>query len=171
MYFEITQTIGEVAGALVGFVGVVFVLGGRALRSLTPIEQSGMRHLLIGSIGTLLLAVLTLILLAAIAEESAWRVSAGLTGVWALAGSTKAMTEELRGEHSLPAPINWGLPITAMSFGVGGVLAAAGVRPEFAPLLSVSTMFLGLIVAVSYFVSLLTAYHNADASAEAVERD
>jgi hypothetical protein len=171
MYFEITQTIGEVAGALVGFVGVVFVLGGRSLRSLTPTEQSGMRHLLIGSIGTLLLAVLTLILVAAMAEESAWRLSAALTGVWALAGSTKAMTEELRGEHSLPVPINWGLPITAMSFGVGGVLAAVGVWPDVAPLLSVSTMFLGLIVAVSYFVSLLTGYHNTGGPAEATDRD
>ena len=118
MFFQITQTIAEVAGALLGFIGVVFVLGGRAMRSLTPIERSGMRHLLIGSIGTLLLSIITLILLAALSEEVAWRISAALLAIYALSGSTKAMTEELRGEHSLPAPFNWGLPITAMSLGV-----------------------------------------------------
>ncbi|MEE2847084.1 MAG: hypothetical protein VX956_11450 [Gemmatimonadota bacterium] len=162
MFFQITQTIAEVAGALLGFIGVVFVLGGRAMRSLTPIERSGMRHLLIGSIGTLLLSIITLILLAALSEEVAWRISAALLAIYALSGSTKAMTEELRGEHSLPAPFNWGLPITAMSLGVGGLLAAANVLPDMAPVLSVSTMLLGLIVATTYFVSLLTGYHDLD---------
>ena len=83
-----------------------------------------MRHLLIGSIGTLLLAVLTLILLGAIAEESAWRVSAALTGVWALAGSTKAMTEELRAYFAAPP----GKGVLIATVGEGSAADKAGLR-------------------------------------------
>ena len=40
MYCGIMRTIPEVAGALIGFVGDVFVLGDRAMWSLTPNEKS-----------------------------------------------------------------------------------------------------------------------------------
>ena len=107
MFIEIVQTIAEVAGALIGFIGVVFVLGRRAERTLTLHEKSGILHLLIGSVGTLLLAILVMILLAAFdGQNFAWRIGAGIIAVWIFVGSINAIREELRGEHSLPMPSN-----------------------------------------------------------------
>ena len=78
MYFEVAQTIAEVAGALTGFVGIVFILGNRAGRKLSARERSGLRHLLIGSVGTLLLAVLSMVLVTALDPALAWRISASV---------------------------------------------------------------------------------------------
>ena len=57
LYIEIVKTIAEIAGALVGFVGIVFILGRRSERKLTVYEKNGLFHLLIGSVGTLLLSI------------------------------------------------------------------------------------------------------------------
>ena len=51
MYVEIVKTIAEIAGGLVGFVGIVFILGRRSERKLTVYEKNGLFHLLIGSVG------------------------------------------------------------------------------------------------------------------------
>ena len=167
MYFEIIQVMAEVAGALIGFVGVVFVLGGRAVRSLTTVERNGMLHLLIGSIGTLLVSITTMILLAALGEDLAWRISAGICAVYAFSGATKAIGEELAGTHSLPVPFNWALPILALCAGSASAAAAAGMLPGYAALTTVLTMLMGLVVAVTYFVSLLTGYYGPDQSPDA----
>ena len=166
MYFEITQTIAEVAGALTGFVGVVFVLGGRAMRSLTSVERNGMLHLLIGSVGALLISIATMILVAALDDALAWRIAAGICAAYALTGASKAISEEVQGTHSLPMPFNWALPCIAITVGSASALAAADVLPGYAALTSVLTMLIGLLVAVTYFVSLLTGYHGNDESAD-----
>lgn len=162
MYFEVVKTIAEVSGALIGFIGVVFVLGGRAVRELNVSEKSGLRHLLIGSVGTLLISVLVMILLAVFEEGMpAWRIGNGIIAIWVFAGSTTAIREELRGEHSLPVPINWALPITALGFVIFNAVTAAGGLDGMAPVACVSALLLGLVVAIAYFISLLTGYFES----------
>jgi hypothetical protein len=163
MFFEVAQTIAEISGALIGFVGVVFVLGGRADRILAPVERSGLFHLLVGSVGALLLSVTTMIAVAALEEGFAWRISAGVAAAWTFSGAAKAIIEELRGEHSLPTPINWLLPIAAFCVGAFN-LAAATYVPHLAPLSSVLAMLTGLVVAITYFISLLTGHSGSSAT-------
>ena len=157
MYVEILKTIAEIAGGLVGFVGIVFILGRRSERNLTTYEKNGLFHLLIGSVGTLLLSIVLMILVASIENtDTAWRIGAGLLATYVFFGSTNAIREELRGEHSLPAPFNWILPITAQLLSLFGVLAALGFLDGLAPLACVLLLLMGLIVAITYFIVLMT---------------
>ena len=161
MYFDVVQTIAEVAGALIGFVGVVFVLGQRAIRTLNARERSGLFHLLVGSVGTLIISVLIMILIAAIDDQAfAWRLGAGVVTLYMFTGASIAVKEELDHTHSLPVPLNWTLPILA--YGVGGfsALTASNVIEAEAALACVIGLLMGLIVAVTYFINLLTGQHD-----------
>jgi len=166
VYIEIVKTMAEIAGALVGFVGIVFILGRRSERKLTVYEKNGLFHLLIGSVGTLLLSIVIMILVAAIENaDLAWRLGAGLMATYGFLGSTSAIREELRGEHSLPVPFNWALPISAQLLSIFSVLTAVGYLSDLAALACVLMLLMGFIVAITYFIVLLTG-HN-----EPVEKD
>jgi hypothetical protein len=102
------------------------------LGTLTLHEKSGSLHLLIGSVGTLLLAIFVMILLAAFdGQNFAWRIGSGIIAVWIFVGSINAIREELRGEHSLPMPFNWLIPITAQVVASFNAITALGVVNEF----------------------------------------
>lgn len=163
MYFEVVQTIAEVAGALTGFVGVVFVLGKRADRKLSPKERNGLFHLLVGSVGTLMLSILVMLLLALMEMDAlAWRVSSGMIAVYIMFGATNAIREELSGVHSLPKPFNWALPITSQVIALFNVSTALGVAPELSALSCVLGLLVGLVVAITYFISLLTGHYETE---------
>jgi hypothetical protein len=162
LYVEIVKTIAEIAGGLAGFVGIVFILGRRSERKLTIYERNGLFHLLIGSVGTLLLSIVLMILVASIENiDTAWRIGAGLMATYGFFGSTNAIREELRGEHNLPAPFNWILPITAQLLSVFGVLAAVGYLDGLAALACVLLLLMGFIVAITYFIVLLTGHKES----------
>jgi len=157
MYFEIIQTIAEIAGTLIGFVGIVFVLGQRAVRTLTVGERNGLYNLLAGAVGTLLISILIMILLAAIETNGiAWRVGSGVVALYMFTGASTAIFTEIRQTHSLPAPLNWLIPATASSVGTFATLAAFNVVQGYAPLACAVAMLTGLVVAVTYFINLLT---------------
>ena len=165
MYFEIVQTIAEVSGALIGFVGVVFVLGKRAVRQLTVVERNGIAHLFVGAAGTLIFSILIMVLLAFFENEAiAWRIGSAIMATYLLLGASKAIVEELRGEHSLPKPFNWALPITAEIIAILNVATALGYFEHLLQLSCVLALLLGLVVAISYFISLLTGYHDVEKS-------
>ncbi len=162
MYVEIVKTIAEIAGGLVGFVGIVFILGRRSERKLTIYEKNGLFHLLIGSVGTLLLSIVIMILVASIENvDLAWRFGAGLMATYGFSGSTSAIREELRGEHSLPVPFNWVLPITAQLLSVFCVLAAVGYLDGLAALACVLMLLMGFVVAITYFIVLLMGHKES----------
>ncbi len=161
MYFDVVQTIAEVAGALIGFVGVVFVLGQRAVRTLNAQERSGLFHLLVGSVGTLLISVLIMILIAAIEDQAfAWRLGAGVITLYLFSGASIAVKEELQHTHSLPFPLNWALPLLAYGIGGFSALTASNIIEVKAALACVLGLLMGLIVAVTYFINLLTGQHE-----------
>ncbi len=162
MYIEIVNTIAEIAGGLVGFVGIVFILGRRSERKLTIYEKNGLFHLLIGSVGTLLLSIVIMILVASIEDvDLAWRFGAGLMATYGFFGSTNAIREELRGEHSLPVPFNWILPVTAQILSFFSVLTAVGFIDGMAALACVLMLLMGFIVAITYFIVLLTGHKES----------
>lgn len=153
---DLLQTISEVGVALAGFSGVVFVLSPRARGGLTVAEKNGLAHLLFTSCGVTILALVQAALLAGMSDLAlVWRIGNALTAVFVLIGAAKAVTEELRGEHSLPYPIGWIVPVGAFALAATNGLAAVGFMRAYSPHLCVAILIYILFVSLVYFASLV----------------
>lgn len=153
---DLLQTISEVGVALAGFSGVVFVLSPRARGGLTVAEKNGLAHLLFTACGVTILALVQAALLAGISNLAlVWRIGNALTAVFVAIGASKAVTEQLRGEHSLPYPIGWIVPTGAFALAVTNGLAAAGMMRAYSPHLCVAILIYILFVSLVYFASLV----------------
>ena len=156
MHQDLLYIIAEVSVTLAGFSGVVFILGRRAQGKFSLTEKSGLFHLLFTTCGNMLVALIVAACLDfAVSEEIAWRVGCALIALFVLAGACKAIVEERRGEHSLPKPLAWPVPIIALILAVCNLAASLGVWATHAAVLWVSLSIYLLFVAVCYFASLL----------------
>lgn len=57
----------------------------------------------------------------------------GFCGLFVVAGVSRAIAEERRGEHSLPTDLAWAEPIMAMVLAVGNLATAGGMNVTHAP--------------------------------------
>lgn len=150
--YELLQTIGEVAVALVGFSGVVAVLGHRGRGSWSPAELLQLRTLvepgLVALFGSLLPGTVRL---AFESEAMVWRLSSatlallGVAGVVAFVARSRSATTT-HGQRVL-------LVLAVLAVGAQ-MLAAAGVLVQY-ELVFVLGLMLALVVAAYNFLLLL----------------
>lgn len=156
MHQDLLYIIAEVSVTLAGFSGVVFILGRRAEGRFSLAEKNGLFHLLFTTCGNMLVALIVAACLEfAVSEATAWRVGCALIALFVLAGALRAIVEERRGEHSLPKPLSWPIPIIALILASGNLAASLGILAAHAAVLWVSLSIYLLFVSVCYFASLL----------------
>ena len=156
MYQDLLYTIAEVAVTLAGFSGVVFILGSRSQGKFSVAEKNGLFHLLFTTCGNMLVVLIVAACIEfSVDKLTAWRIGCVLMALFVLVGASKAISEERRGEHSLPKPLAWPIPIIALILASANLLMAAGVSVEDAPVACISLSIYLLFVAVYYFASLL----------------
>jgi len=156
MYVNLLQTIAQIAGTFIGFVGVVFILGRRAEGQISVRERSGVFHLLFTAINAL---VLSLILIAALAATNenliTWRVGAGVLAAFNFFGASRATAEKLRRKNPLLHGVSWIFPAGGFVVAIFAGLAAIGLLEELAPLACAAVLIWFLVVSLGYFVNLL----------------
>jgi len=156
MHQELLYTIAEVAVTLAGFSGVVFILGSRSQGKFSVAEKNGLFHLLFTTCGNMLVVLIVAACIEFSVEKlTAWRIGCVLMALFVVVGASKAIAEERQGEHSLPMPLAWPIPIIALILASTNLLIAAGVSAELAPVACISLSIYLLFVAVCYFASLL----------------
>lgn len=153
---EILFLTAEVSGALLGFVGIVLVLGNRADGQLEIRDQTGLFHLIFTAVGALFASLLMLIGLSSFGDSGlVWRIGVGLISLYMAYGVIKAMFEKKVDQNRLGTVAM--VLLTGGTWVVIGLNAAImlGFIGEYAPLaysLSVTYM---IGVAVTYFVPLV----------------
>ena len=156
MHQELLYTIAEVAVTLAGFSGVVFILGSRAQGRFSETERNGLFHLLFTTCGNMLVVLIVAACIEFSVEKLvAWRIGCVLMALFVVVGASKAIAEERQGQHSLPKPLSWPIPIVALIIASANLLIAAGVAVGHAPVACISLSIYLLFVAVCYFASLL----------------
>jgi len=156
MHQEFLYAIAQVSATLAGFSGVVFILGSRAEGRFSTTEKNGLFHLLFTTCGNMLVVLLVAALVSfSVDSLVAWRTGSGLMGAFVLAGSGKAMLENLRQEHILPRMFAWPVPLVAGILAIANVAVALGIQAGRAPMLCISLSIFLLFVAVLYFTALL----------------
>ena len=153
---EILFLTAEISGALLGFVGIVLVLGNRADGQLEIRDQTGLFHLIFTSVGALFGSLLMLICLSSFGDSRlVWRTGVGLISLYMAYGVVKAMLERKADENRLSA--------VAMVLLTGGTWAVIGLNVaivfgfvgEHAPLAYCLSVTYMIGVAVTYFVPLV----------------
>ena len=156
MHQDLLFTIAEVAVTLAGFSGVVFILGRRAQGQFSESEKNGLFHLLFTTCGNMIVVLIVAACIQfSVNEILAWRIGCLMMGLFVLAGASKAISEERRGEHSLPKPLAWPVPIVALLLATANLMVSAGVAVGYAAAACISLSIYLLFVAVAYFASLL----------------
>ena len=156
MHQDLLYIIAEVSVTLAGFSGVVFILGRRSEGKFSIKERNGLFHLLFTTCGNMLVALIVAACLGfAVSEAIAWRIGCGLIALFVLVGVARAFAEERRGEHSLPGPLAWPVPIIALLLALANLAAGLGMWPTNAAVIWVSLSIYLLFVSVCYFASLL----------------
>lgn len=156
MHQDLLYTIAEVAVTLAGFSGVVFILGSRSQGQFSVSEKNGLFHLLFTTCGNMLVVLIVAACIEFSVEKlTAWRIGCFLMALFVVVGALKAISEERQGEHSLPKPLAWPIPVVAMILASANLLIAAGIAVGHAPVACISLSIYLLFVAVCYFASLL----------------
>ena len=145
----------QIAAALTGFIGVVYVLGERAKGLLDAKESSAVGHLIFAGMGTLFTALLTAILLMCFASDEAvsWRVAAGVNALFHLYGTSRLVLEVRRNEAGLSH--GWLVSGIGLLTGTACLAAAIGYAAHFRILIVLLATLWALSVTVLSFVSLL----------------
>lgn len=145
----------QIAAALTGFIGVVFVLGERASGLLDAKESSAVGHFIFAGMGTLFIALLTAVLLVCFAsdEDVAWRFAAGVNALFHLYGGSRVALEIRRNESGLSR----GRLVCGIGLLTGTACGAAAIgdAAQFRILIVLLATVWGLAVTVVSFVSLL----------------
>ena len=160
--YEVLQTITEVAIALVGFSGIIAVLGHRGRGRWSDAEIVQLRTLVEPGIVVLFVSFFPAILqLAFSSEEVAWRVSNGLLATGQLANvvaflrrSSKTGTTRFQ---------QWLVAITFIAMGAH-FLTAIGYISNY-ELVFILGLMLGLVVSTYNFLLLLFSVKGNDESA------
>ena len=153
MHQEYLLTTAEVAGALLGFVGVVLILGRRSEGILSPQDESGLFHLVYSAAGAIFFSLFMYLVLASFEQQSLiWRIGLGLITLYLLYGVTKAMREGKGGENRLNPVARHLLSVVTFALIVLNIAVVIGFFQFMAPLAYTLSVTLMIGVAVSYFV-------------------
>jgi hypothetical protein len=150
--YELLQTIGEVAVALVGFSGVVAVLGHRGRGSWSSEERLQLRTLvepgLVALFGSLLPGTVGLALES---EAMVWRLSSATLALLGVAGVVAFVTRSRSTTTTTGQRVLLALAVLAVG---AQLLAAGGVLVQY-ELVFVLGLMLALVVAAYNFLLLL----------------
>jgi hypothetical protein len=157
-YEDLLQTLAELFIALVGFTGIVAVLGRRVHGEWSPIERARLESLLTSSVGGVVLALVPVVVaLAGVAEGRIWRIGNGICAVLHLLAATR-FTSRLGVRQSLDpmaARVTLALlPIPAALI-LAQLAAALGFFPDLGPFVYLATLVWVLIVGMLQFIFLL----------------
>ncbi len=156
MHYDFLLTTAEVSGALLGFVGVVLILGRRAEGLLSRPDQTGLFHLVYSAAGALFFSLAAAACLASFDNhELVWRVALGLNAAYMSFGVFKAEREGRGGDNRLGKLTR--VLLSAVTFVViaANVAIAGGLFSAYAGLAYVLSITLMIVVAVVYFVPLV----------------
>ena len=153
MHQDYLLTIAEVSGALLGFVGVVLVLGRRSEGLLSKRDESGLFHLIYSAAGALFFSLVMYACLVSFQNhETIWRVGLGLIVLYMLNGVTRAILEGRGGENRLGPVTRHLLSMTTFFVVVLNTVIVFGLFSPLAPFAFILSVTLMVGVAVSYFV-------------------
>ena len=164
MHQEYLLTTAEVSGALLGFVGVILILGRRSEGVITSKDRSGLFHLVYAASGALFFSLtMYLFLVSFDFENTVWRVGLALVTMYSIFGVSKAIREGQDGDNRLNPIARFLLSaMTFVSIGLNTTVAV-GYLPTLAPFAYGATITLLIGVAVSYFVPFILGVHDDDA--------
>lgn len=153
MHQEFLLTTAEVSGALLGFVGVVLVIGRRSQGVISNKDRSGLFHLVYGASGALFFSLtMYLVLVSFETHDIIWRVGSALTVLYALFGVTKAIREGQEGDNRLnPFARHLLSAVTFSSIALNATIML-GFFLWLAPFAYGAMITIMIAAAVSYFV-------------------
>ena len=145
----------QIAAALTGFIGVVYVVGERSHGRLNTHESSAVFHFMLAGLGTLFLSLFTALLLVCFSAQAsvAWQVANAANGLFHFTGASRLAREQWRHESGVRqgyATAGLGLAAAAASFA-----AAAGYLPQYSHFILMLGTLWALGVTVISFNSLL----------------
>ena len=156
MHQEYLLVTAQISGALLGFVGVVLILGRRAEGELSRRDESGLFHLVYSATGALFFSLLMFATLASLQRhEIIWRIGLALIVLYMLFGVSKAIFEGQGGKNRLEPMARHLLSAATVVVIALDVAAAAGFFAGLAPFAYVLSVTLMIGVSVSYFVPLV----------------
>ena len=156
MYVDFLLTTAEVSGALLGFVGVVLVLGRRSEGVLSNRDRSGLFHLVYAATGALFYSLLIYLLVTTIDQSVlAWRIGVGLCTLHIAFGVSKAIREGKSGDNRLNALARNGLSVLTFAVIGANLAIILGYLLDFAAVAFAVSITLMLAVAVSYFIPFI----------------
>lgn len=156
MHQEYLLVTAQVSGALLGFVGVVLILGRRSEGVLSGRDESGLFHLVYSAAGALFFSLLMFVFLASFQHhETIWRIGLVLIVLYMLYGVSKAMFEGQGGKNALGPFARYLLSAATVAVIALDVVAAAGLLSGLASFAYALSVTLMIGVSVSYFVPLV----------------
>ena len=164
MHADFLLTAAEVSGALLGFVGVILVLGRRSEGIHGHRDRSGLFHLAYTASGALFFSLLMYVFLASFNQpELVWRAGVGVCTIHITVGNYKAIVEGRRGGNRLSTFVR--NTLTVFTFVVIGMNIAVifGFLTALAPFAFMVSITLLIAVAVSYFLPFVFGNAESDA--------
>jgi len=156
MHQEYLLVTAQISGALLGFVGVVLILGRRAEGDLSRRDESGLFHLVYSATGALFFSLLMFASLASFERHDIiWRIGLALVVLYMLFGVSKAILEGRGGKNRLEPFARHLLSAATVLVIALDVVVAAGYFSSLAPFGFVLSVTLMIGVSVSYFVPLV----------------
>jgi hypothetical protein len=164
MHEDYLLTAAEVSGALLGFVGVILVLGRRAEGIISNRDRSGLFHLAYGASGALFYSLLMYVFLASFErQELVWRVGVGICSLHIFVGVSKAILEGRGGGNRLSALARNLLSIVTFAVLGMNIAIILGFLTSLAPFAFLVSITLMIAVAVSYFLPFVFGSSESDA--------
>ena len=146
---------------MAGFSGVVYALGNRAGRELDDWEKSGVLHMLLPSLGTVIISLVAITLLNSnLSNPVAWRIISAIAGIFVIGGASKSTLDMLQDKTNLSKIVAWPTNISGEIFGVINILVALGLFLEYAEWVCVSTLIFLLFASMISFAYLLMERHS-----------
>ena len=166
MHQEYLSTTAEVSGALLGFVGVILVIGRRSEGVITSKDKSGLFHLVYTAAGALFFSLtMYLFLISFQMEAILWRAGLAIMILHSIFGVSKAIREGRGGDNRLNPLARFVLSaITFVSISLNATIVA-GYLPTLAPFAYCATVTFLIGIAVSYFIPFILGDDHNDAEA------
>ena len=172
MHEEYLLTTAEVAGALLGFVGVVLILNRRAEGVVSRQDQSGLFHLVYAAAGAMFFSLVMYAVLASAQSHGViWRVGLVLITIHITYGVTTAIMEGQEDENRLNPVARHLLSAATFALIAFNICVIVGFFQSYASLAYALSVTLMIGVAVSYFVPFVLLRSHQPGSSEGNEPD
>ena len=155
MQIIILLSYAQIAAALCGFIGVVFVFGERSQGHLSVHDSSAVFHFMFAGLGALFLCLLTALLLVCVAdhENLVWRLANCLGGLLHVGGASRLALETWRDETGVQR--GWAMSSIGAVAGIVSLMSAMGYLLSIGNLIFLLATLWTLVVTVISFISLL----------------